>query len=435
MNTAPFIKTIVLQSSGAEAFSYGHNMRAVRRALLENNDRQYVSKQFREVSKLAYYIATCETPVITILNGSVFGSGAGVGCFADYVISNPGTKFATPEVSYGYMPDAGNIFLLKKVDQKFPGLGMFLGLTGAQIKGTDLIQCGISTHIGMPGAASLIMENFAGEYEKSQTRTKLHDAVMHAVENDKMMWSEPLSFAQDLPAIERCFHGRSTVEQIVAELQSLADSVPDGKNVIAIEWAKRTLIALSRVSPLALKTAHRALYRAISEDLSLHACHNMEFRAGQHLVNSDDFKAGIDALVSGRAMPQSWPSGETIESIDDAIVEEFFIKPLVCCMLVMERCSVLILFTLPVNFNLDRHLKSMVPATWSFPWRSSWKTNCSEGLRSIEGSHLKDGGYLLGELFKYKVFLFFAPKIFGLNISVEQFLWSSYRCSSSTVNL
>lgn len=329
LNTAPFVKAIVLQSSGAEAFCYGHNMQAVRRALIENNDRQYVAKQFREASKLAYYIATCETPVVTILNGSVFGSGAGVGCFADFVISNPGTKYATPEVSYGYMPDSGNVFLLKKIDQKFPGVGMFLGLTGAQIKGFDLVQCDVSTHIGMPGTASLIMEKFAGDYEKSQTRTKLHDAVMHAVENDKTVSSEPLSFGQDLPSIEKCFHNKKTVEEIVTELNALANSTPDGINVTAIEWAKRTLAAINRVSPLALKVTHRAIHRAITEDLSLHACHNMEFRAGQHLVNSEDFKVGVDALVSGEGMPENWPSG-TIESIDNASIDPFFNEPLVC---------------------------------------------------------------------------------------------------------
>lgn len=327
MNTAPFIKAILLKGSGAEAFSFGHNMRTVRRELLENNNRRYVSLQFREVSKLAYYIATCETPIITILNGSVFGAGAGVGCVSDFVIANPGTKYATPEVSYGYIPDAGNTFLLKKVDNKFPGVGVFLGLTGAQIKGFDLIQCNLATHIGMPGVASPILETFSNNHETSQTRTKLHNAVMDSVENDANVRSEPLSFGNDLASIKQCFHNKQSVEEIITELSTLANSTPKGSNVVSIEWAKRTLDAMNKLSPLALKVTHRALYRAIAEDWALHTCHNMEFRAGQHLVNEEDFRVGLEAMVSGNAMPEVWPS-KSLDNVTDAAVDRFFDEPL-----------------------------------------------------------------------------------------------------------
>lgn len=66
-------------------------------------------------------------------------SGIALSAFTDYAIVTPGTSFASFDVSTGAVPDSGNLFMLAQVEKKYPGFGVFLALTGARIKGADLV--------------------------------------------------------------------------------------------------------------------------------------------------------------------------------------------------------------------------------------------------------------------------------------------------------
>lgn len=66
-------------------------------------------------------------------------SGSLLGAYADYACVSDATSYFCPETALGGCPDGGNTFLLGRVSKKFPGLGMFLGLTGARVSGTDLM--------------------------------------------------------------------------------------------------------------------------------------------------------------------------------------------------------------------------------------------------------------------------------------------------------
>lgn len=67
------------------------------------------------------------------------GSGISLSAFTDYAIVSPNASFATYDVSVGAVPDSGNLFMLAEVEKKYPGFGLFLALTGAKIRGADLV--------------------------------------------------------------------------------------------------------------------------------------------------------------------------------------------------------------------------------------------------------------------------------------------------------
>ena len=67
------------------------------------------------------------------------GPGSSLGTSANYVIATPGSIFSAADASYGYFPDCGVTFLLSRVNQKYEGLGTFLGLTGGQVRSSDLV--------------------------------------------------------------------------------------------------------------------------------------------------------------------------------------------------------------------------------------------------------------------------------------------------------
>lgn len=66
-------------------------------------------------------------------------SGALVAAYADYACLAPNASWACPETAIGGCPDGGNTFLCGQISKKYPGLGMFLGLTGARVMNEDLM--------------------------------------------------------------------------------------------------------------------------------------------------------------------------------------------------------------------------------------------------------------------------------------------------------
>ena len=84
---------------------------------------------------LNHLISTSSKPVISLLDGYVFGGGAGISIHGQFRIATENTVFAMPETAIGFWPDIGASFFLPRLDG---GLGYYLGLTGARLKGQDV---------------------------------------------------------------------------------------------------------------------------------------------------------------------------------------------------------------------------------------------------------------------------------------------------------
>lgn len=61
------------------------------------------------------------------------GGGLGISIHAPIRIATEKTVVAMPETSIGLFPDVGGSFFLSRLG----ALGMFMGLTGARLKGED----------------------------------------------------------------------------------------------------------------------------------------------------------------------------------------------------------------------------------------------------------------------------------------------------------
>lgn len=105
---------------------------------------------------------------VALLNGYVMGGGVGISLHGHYRVAAPNTVFAMPECTIGFFPDTGASYFLPRLEvpseynlpasffdsssssvgarNYFAGLGLYLGLTAARLKGADLIHCGLATH-------------------------------------------------------------------------------------------------------------------------------------------------------------------------------------------------------------------------------------------------------------------------------------------------
>jgi enoyl-CoA hydratase/carnithine racemase len=85
-----------------------------------------------------------KSPQISIWDGVVMGGGVGVSIHGKYRVSTENTVFAMPETAIGLFPDVGCSYVFPRLTT--PGLGLYLGLTGASIGPDDVCRSGLATH-------------------------------------------------------------------------------------------------------------------------------------------------------------------------------------------------------------------------------------------------------------------------------------------------
>jgi enoyl-CoA hydratase/carnithine racemase len=67
---------------------------------------------------------------------AVVGGGVGVSIHGKYRVATENTLFAMPETAIGFFCDVGGSFFLPRLGLP---LGLYLGLTGARLKGQDVV--------------------------------------------------------------------------------------------------------------------------------------------------------------------------------------------------------------------------------------------------------------------------------------------------------
>jgi 3-hydroxyisobutyryl-CoA hydrolase len=95
-----------------------------------------------------YALHTMKPIQICIWNGYVFGSGAGICMSSPFTVCCETTEWAMPECGAGILTDnAASLFFANlKGGRNKICLGLYLAITGARVKGRDLVKWGIASH-------------------------------------------------------------------------------------------------------------------------------------------------------------------------------------------------------------------------------------------------------------------------------------------------
>lgn len=86
----------------------------------------------REEYTLNHLIGIYRIPYVAFINGITMGGGVGLSVHSKYRVATEKTMFAMPETLIGLFPDVGGSHFLPRLQGQ---LGMYLGLTGARLKG------------------------------------------------------------------------------------------------------------------------------------------------------------------------------------------------------------------------------------------------------------------------------------------------------------
>ena len=254
---------------------------------------------WREEYQLNALIHRFPKPYVAIQDGIVMGGGIGLSSHARYRIVTERSMLAMPETGIGLIPDVGGTWLLSHAAGE---LGVYLGLTGARMSGSDAIQAGF--------AGTFVPSSALGELKGRLIDPKGApvDEIIDALGDERPVPDSPLMALK--PVIDRLF-APPTVEGILRELTTTT-----------AEWAQKARADLLQKSPLALKATLAAIRQARHLP-SLEAALDVEYRLCTRLFERGEFPEGVRALLVDKDKAPKWNPRE-VEDVSSAMVTELF---------------------------------------------------------------------------------------------------------------
>ena len=252
-------------------------------------DAQEARAFFNVEYRMNAALKTFPKPVLAIMDGVTMGGGVGLSVHGSHRIATERTLFAMPETGIGLFPDVGGGWFLPRL----PGAtGMWLALTGARLKGEDVLAVGVATHFAdePAGLAGKLCEQGVSALDSLKTK------------------AEP-SFAEHQGEIDACF-GKDSVEGIVSALKAGSG------------WAQSQAETLASKSPLTMKIAHRQLTEG-GKMSDFRDNMRMEYRIGGRLVCTENFIEGVRAVLVDKDHNPNWEP-PTLEAVSDDLVDSFF---------------------------------------------------------------------------------------------------------------
>ncbi|MDG1707300.1 MAG: enoyl-CoA hydratase/isomerase family protein [Emcibacteraceae bacterium] len=275
------IQAVVINGAGGKAFCAGGDVRTI--VEQGHQDTQMAKDFFSTEYKMNAALHHFNKPYIALMDGITMGGGVGVAIHGSHRIVSEKTLFAMPESAIGLIPDVGGSYFLPRL----PGaIGKYLGLTGARLKGADVLYSGIGTAY----IASEKLEEFVSMLMEEDISSDVDvDNIIARFADDP--GEAPLDEFRDL--IDAAF-SESTTEGIIDHLGDIDH-----------DWAKQTLAVLNKMSPISLKVITEQLNRGAN--LNLDDCMTMEYRIVMAIASYDsDFFEGVRAVLIDKDHSPNW---------------------------------------------------------------------------------------------------------------------------------
>ncbi|HGM5582839.1 TPA: enoyl-CoA hydratase/isomerase family protein [Pseudomonas putida] len=298
------VKAVVLRGEGPKGFCAGGDIRSLHDSYKAGSDLH--ERFFVEEYALDLCIHHYRKPILVLMDGFTLGGGMGLAQGADLRIVTERSRLGMPEVGIGYFPDVGGSYFLSRI----PGeLGIYLGVSGAQIQAADALYCGLADWYvdseKLPALdAGLDQLNFGDQPLKD-----LQGLLARL--GTQVLDGAPL--AKLRPVIDH-FFALPDLSSIVEQLRavSIGDSHP---------WALATADQLETRSPLAMAVTLEMLRRG--RQLSLEGCFAMELHLDRQWFAHGDIIEGVRALIVDKDKQPRW-NPPTLAALSRQRVDQFF---------------------------------------------------------------------------------------------------------------
>ncbi|KAH1152231.1 hypothetical protein GLYMA_16G209300v4 [Glycine max] len=301
----PSVKLVILKANG-KAFSAGGDVVSVIMSSLAGH-WIYASMFYKKLLTLEYFIATCRKPLVSLINGLVMGAGAGLSINTMFRVVTEKAVFAMPEASIGLFPDVGASYFLSRLPGYF---GEYIGLTGAQLDGAEMVACGLATHF-VPSVKINTLENVL------QTVTNSNLPIAEVIETfaEKANVKEDSSFRR-LEIINKCF-SKGTLEEIIICLEKESENGAE-------EWIKNALSSMRSSCPLSLKIFLKSIRTGRVQNIE--QCLYRDYTIAGHFLRrtiSNDFYEGTRAKLIDKDNKPKWEPSK-LELVSEEMVDQCF---------------------------------------------------------------------------------------------------------------
>lgn len=135
------IRVIVITGSGS-AFCSGADLDDMEKTYYSADEAQLLVMRLSRMLRAAHL---CSKPIITLVNGAVYGGGIGLVCTADLVLAEKGVNFCFSEVRLGLAPATVAPFVVERIGVSNARRYF---LTGERFSATDAQKMGMVTEVG-----------------------------------------------------------------------------------------------------------------------------------------------------------------------------------------------------------------------------------------------------------------------------------------------
>jgi len=318
------VVAVWLQGSGDKAFCAGGDVVALYRSLTEAGETRAADRQglfaqtyFAAEYHLDYRIHTYAKPLLVWGDGIVMGGGLGLMAGGFQRLVTETTRIAMPEITIGLYPDIGASWFLNRMP---PGVGAYLGLTGAQLNARDALDLGLADRCVPRERRAALLEALATADYGDRSLPALRAGVQAVLDAHEARDAAPSG--QVWPHRDHIQALVGHVDAATAVARILADTADD-------DWLAANRARLEAGCPMSAQLvwrmlerhAHTSLADAFRDELSLsvQCCCQGDFVEGvrallvdkdkaprwQHQRVTDVAQADIEAL-----MTPPWPSDE-----------------------------------------------------------------------------------------------------------------------------
>lgn len=292
------IKAVLVEGAGEKAFCAGGDIRW----LIETGkeDPAAAAKFFRVEYLMNARIAAYTKPYVALMDGICMGGGVGISMSASHRIVTDRTLWAMPECGIGLIPDVGATYMLPRLPG---GMGLYLGLTGARLKGPDCVTAEVGTHYVEGDSIDPVRTKLLAADLSGNTKLAI-DAVLK--ENSSGRHGDII---EDLRDIDTYFEEVTSISELLLTLRR-ADEPFTQKCYSQIRSGSPTSLALT------LKSFNEA-------PATFNECISREFCVAANLMTSNDFHEGVRAQIIDKDRNPTWDPVRHDDVTEEALSKYF----------------------------------------------------------------------------------------------------------------
>lgn len=268
------IYMVYLTSNHQRSFCAGGDVKSLYEHSVRQDDdypKLYLSKQYT----MDYIIQTYSKPILTYIDGYVFGGGVGLSIGSTFVVVSEKVQFAMPETKIGFFPDVGASYFLNQLPHH---VGKYIGILGPILSSEDLLYLKVADYV--------VMHDQWKDVEEALFSIKLNkDNIKIDIANLLNKYHHDVKSSdieKHISKIDRIF-SKSTLVNMINSID------------INDPFEKKLMDKFLEMSPTAMSFTLEMFER--TRHLSLLECFKFEQLLSDHVIKTHDFKEGVRSLL------------------------------------------------------------------------------------------------------------------------------------------